>query len=81
MMGSRLHSFPLLSSEEVANSPSRRDGMTEAREKRQRKQAAAHMLAVNAKFNRCVPCAAWLVVQWHCAWASPAGPGPCCRCG
>ena len=48
---SRLHKFPLLSAEQVANSPSRADGVPENMEQRRRKLAAKHMLDVIKQFK------------------------------
>lgn len=48
---SRLHRFQLLTSDEVANSPSRADGVPENMEHRRRKLAAQHMRDVSFKFG------------------------------
>lgn len=48
---SRLHKFPLMSKEELANSPSRADGVPENMELRRRKLAAQHMMEVSNIFR------------------------------
>lgn len=46
--------FPLLTEENVENSPSRRDGITAAMEARRRRLAANHIFHAAATFNMCV---------------------------
>lgn len=48
---SRLHRFGLLTKEQLANSPSRADGVPENMEQRRRKLAAQHMRDVCFKFQ------------------------------
>lgn len=48
---SRLLKFPLLSAEEVANSPSRRDGVPESMEYRRIRSASTHMKAVSFEYK------------------------------
>ena len=47
----RLHTFQLLTEQELTDTPSRRDGVAEIIERRRRRLAAQHLLAVAHKFT------------------------------